>query len=115
MNTKEIHESEENKALFIEGKEIFLDEEGFLLDPDEWKEVTAETMARNAGLNELSELHWRIINFIREFYLANGKAPLNRDLKNGTGFSLMEIEARFPGGIKRGARRFAGLPNPKSC
>ena len=26
----------------------------------------------------------------------------------------MEMEALFPGGIKYGARRLAGLPNPKN-
>ena len=29
--------------------------------------------------------------------------------------SLLEVEALFPGGIKYGARRIAGLPNPKAC
>jgi tRNA 2-thiouridine synthesizing protein E len=29
--------------------------------------------------------------------------------------SLMEMESLFPGGIKHGARRLAGLPNPRSC
>jgi sulfur relay (sulfurtransferase) DsrC/TusE family protein len=52
---------------------------------------------------------------LREYYLQNGRAPLNRQLKAGLGMSLMEIESLFPGGLKLGARRLAGLPNPKTC
>jgi sulfur relay (sulfurtransferase) DsrC/TusE family protein len=36
-------------------------------------------------------------------------------LKEGTLLSMRELEDLFPGGIKYGARRLAGLPNPKTC
>ncbi len=29
--------------------------------------------------------------------------------------TLQELEGLFPGGIRMGARRLAGLPNPKTC
>ena len=29
--------------------------------------------------------------------------------------SLLELECLFPGGIRHGAKRLAGLPNPKRC
>ena len=62
------------------------------------------------------EDHWRAVpTLLRDYYLQNGRAPLHRELKKGVGMSLMEIEDRFPGGIKQGARRLAGLPNPKTC
>jgi tRNA 2-thiouridine synthesizing protein E len=63
----------------------------------------------------LSENHWRVIRFLRNFYLNQGKAPLARELKAGLGLSLMELESMFPGGIRQGARILAGLPNPKNC
>jgi tRNA 2-thiouridine synthesizing protein E len=63
----------------------------------------------------LADTHWQVIRFLREYYLQNGRAPLNRQLKAGLGMSLMEIESLFPGGLKLGARRLAGLPNPKTC
>ena len=40
---------------------------------------------------------------------------MSRDIKKGTGLSLLEIERLFPGGLKGGARRLAGLPNPRGC
>ena len=103
------------KVRVISGREIFFDEDGFFWDPQEWNEETAEVLAEESGMKELNETHWMILRFLREYYFQNGRAPLNREIKGGTGISLMEMEALFPGGIKYGARRLAGLPNPKSC
>ncbi len=99
----------------IDGKEIIFDDEGFLLNPECWTETIAETMAMETGLPALTDWQWEMIYFLRKFYLANGRAPLNRDIKKQTGLSLLELERLFPGGIRHGARRLAGLPNPKSC
>jgi TusE/DsrC/DsvC family sulfur relay protein len=99
----------------IAGREMVFDSEGFLLDPHQWMEEVAEDLAGESGVTDLTATHWRVIRFLREYYLQNGRAPLHRQLKSGTDLSLMEIESLFPGGIKYGARRLAGLPNPRSC
>lgn len=99
----------------IDGKGVVFDEEGFLLDLETWTQTIAETLAREAGLSRLTEPHWATIHFLRAFYLANGRAPLNRDIRRETGLNLLELERLFPGGIRHGARRLAGLPNPRSC
>jgi dissimilatory sulfite reductase related protein len=98
----------------VEGNEITFDEQGFLLNPDLWNPRLAETLALDDGL-ELKDIHWRVIDFLRNYYRENGKTPLNSELKKGTGLTLREIEAVFPKGIRLGARRLAGLPNPRSC
>ena len=97
------------------GRDVFFDSEGFLVDPSQWSEGIAEQLAREMGISSLEETHWRVIRFIRDYYLQNGRQPLHRELKKGSGMSLMEIEGLFPGGIKMGARLLAGLPNPKTC
>lgn len=103
------------QARMIAGREIYFDWEGFFWDPHDWNEEAARILAREAGLEELTETHWKVLKFFREYYFYNGRAPLNRHLKEGTRMSLGEIESLFPGGIRQGARRLAGLPNPKSC
>jgi len=55
------------------------------------------------------------LHFFRDYYFYHGRAPLNRHLKEGTRLSLQTLEGLFPQGIRLGARRLAGLPNPKSC
>lgn len=92
-----------------------MDAEGFLVNPEDWTEKVAEELARAAGLPRLTEVQWQIVLFLRTFYLANGRAPLNRDIRREMGMNLLEVERLFPGGIRHGARRLAGLPNPKSC
>ncbi len=99
----------------IDGRDILFDNEGFFWDPNDWSEAVAETLAKESGIEQLTEAHWRVIRFLREFYFNNGRAPLNRVLRDGTGISLLELERLFPDGIKNGARRVAGLPNPRTC
>lgn len=94
---------------------VALDREGFVRNPSRWSEAVAEDMAREAGIATLSQEQWRVVRFIRRYYREQGKAPLNRAIRNGTGLPLARIEAMFPGGISKGARRLAGLPNPKGC
>lgn len=99
----------------LAGREIVFDSEGFLVDTLQWTEEVARILAQESGLAVLTDTHWQVIRFLREYYLQNGRAPLNRQLKSGIGMSLLEIESLFPGGLKLGARRLAGLPNPKTC
>jgi tRNA 2-thiouridine synthesizing protein E len=99
----------------IAGKEILFDSEDFLWKPEDWSEEIAEILARESGLEHLTETHWAVMRFLRQYFFENGRAPLNKQLKQGVGMSLMDLENLFPGGIKLGARRLAGLPNPQSC
>jgi tRNA 2-thiouridine synthesizing protein E len=99
----------------IAGGKILFDNEGFLWKPEDWTEEIAEILAAESGMDKIDDVQWQIIRFLRKFYFYNGRAPMNRDIKAETGLSFMEMEGLFPGGIRRGARRIAGLPNPKSC
>jgi TusE/DsrC/DsvC family sulfur relay protein len=99
----------------IAGRDIVFDGEDFLRNPEDWSEEVARCLARENGLDELGETHWQVIRFMRTYYFNYGRAPMNRDLKAGVHMTLMALEALFPGGIRGGARRVAGLPNPKSC
>lgn len=96
-------------------RDVLFDGEGFFNDFSDWDESIATLLAAECGLAALTEQHWRVIRFLREFYAGHGRAPLNSQLKKGTAMTLMELERLFPGGIKSGARRLAGLPNPKTC
>ena len=100
---------------FVAGREVYFDTEGFFWDPDDWCDQAAEELARESGIERLDDVRWRVLRFLRAYYLDQGRAPLNRDLRAGTELSLVELERLFPQGIRLGARRLAGLPNPKTC
>ena len=99
----------------IAGCEVVFDREGFLIDFDDWSEKLFEILAKESGLMKVDDRHWRVIRFLREYYEINGRTPLNRQLCEGAGMNLTEIKKLFPDGIKHGARRLAGLPNPRDC
>ncbi len=99
----------------IDGTEVYFDWEGFLWDPETWTEAIAEVLAAEQGIARLSDAQWQVIHFMREFYFYEGRSPMNKDLKKGTGYAIMELEEMFPAGVRLGARLIAGLPNPKAC
>ncbi|MEW5980546.1 MAG: TusE/DsrC/DsvC family sulfur relay protein [Acidobacteriota bacterium] len=114
MKLFEMIDAKRNLRL-VAGKEVVLDANGFLKNPQTWSEELAQILAREAGLDPLTEGHWQVLRFIRAYYVQQGRAPLNHEIKSGTGFSMMDLESMFPGGIKDGARRLAGMPSPKGC
>ena len=99
----------------VAGRAIYFDDEGFFWEPSDWSRDAADELARECGIEQLDETQWRVITFFRDYYAYNGRAPMNRQLREGTGLSLMDLERLFPDGIRNGARRLAGLPNPKTC
>lgn len=99
----------------MDGREIVFDGEGYFDDFDDWSEAVFEMLAIEQGLSRITDQHRLVIHFLRKFYAYHGRAPLNRQFREGTGLSLMEMEQIFPGGLKQGARRLSGLPNPKTC
>jgi tRNA 2-thiouridine synthesizing protein E len=99
----------------VAGRKVLFDGEGFLWYTADWREDVAVELAAEMGVAELSDAQWRVIRFLRGFYEENGRSPLNRKLAEGVGMPLRELEHMFPSGIKYGARRLAGLPNPKNC
>ena len=113
--SEDLSKSSNPRTITVQGRKIALDEDGFLVAPESWNKEIAEILAQEEGLTELSELHWRILKFLRLHYLSYGKTPLNSQLKKSTGLTMAEIHACFPGGIRKSTRRIAGLPNLKGC
>lgn len=97
-------------------KTIEVNEEGFLVRPEEWDDTVAEILAKEEeGLDALTDEHWNVIRFIRRFYLDNGNAPMVRSLCKASGLPLKRIYELFPSGPAKGACKLAGLPKPDGC
>ena len=99
----------------VAGKQYEVDEDGFLENPEVWNQDVACDFASSEGVTELTENHWKVINYLRNYYLQFGIAPMIRKLCKETGFKLNEIYALFPSGPAKGACKLAGLPKPTGC
>ncbi|BAF61037.1 MAG: TusE/DsrC/DsvC family sulfur relay protein [Pelotomaculum sp.] len=102
-------------SITVNGKEIELDEDGFIVNPDDWNEDVARAFASNEGISELTQDHWKVINYLRDYYLQFQVAPMIRKLCKETGFTLKYIYELFPTGPAKGACKLAGLPKPSGC
>ena len=95
---------------------IEVNEEGFMVRPEEWSKDSAEALARaEEGIEDLTADHWVVVEFIRSHYLDRGMAPTVRKICRATGLSLKRIYELFPSGPANGACKVAGLPKPDSC
>ncbi len=102
--------------LNVNGRAIAINEDGFLLDPEVWDEEVAGALAKaEEGIAELSDEHWHVIRYIREYFLEKDLAPMVRKVCKNTGFSLKHIFELFPSGPAKGACKLAGLPKPDGC
>ncbi len=98
------------------GKEFEVDEDGFIQDPDLWdKQVAADLAKREEGIEEMTEDHWRVVNYLRDYYLKFKIAPMVRKLCKETGVDLKKMYVLFPSGPAKGACKVAGLPKPTGC
>ncbi|MBI4704399.1 MAG: TusE/DsrC/DsvC family sulfur relay protein [Deltaproteobacteria bacterium] len=92
-----------------------IDEDGFIQQPDLWNQTVATALAKTEGVDDLTEEHWKVVNYLRQFYLEFGVAPMIRKLCKETGFKLKKIYELFPSGPAKGACKVAGLPKPTGC
>lgn len=92
-----------------------LDEDGHLANISDWNEEIATELARMEGIENLTERHWQVINFMREEYQEKGESPSLRKLTKQSGVPTKELYALFPKGPLKKAAKIAGLPKPTGC
>ena len=68
----------------VDGKKYDVDEDGFLQEPDRWSEDVARDFAKSESVDELTDGHWKVIRYIRNYYhsirhRADGAQGLQRD------------------------------------
>ena len=98
-----------------DGRTLDVDEDGFIQQPDQWDEGVAAALAKAEGVDELTEEHWKLVKYLRDYYLEFGVAPMIRKLCKQTGFKLKKVYELFPSGPAKGACKLAGLPKPTGC
>jgi len=99
----------------IANKELEVDAEGFLKDHTQWDKDIALELARQEGINELTDRHWAVIDFMRKEYEEKGDGPSIRRLTKQSGVPTKELYQLFPKGPAKKAAKIAGIPKPTGC
>lgn len=103
------------------GRRLETTESGFLTDASAWDEQVAAALAAGVAI-ELTEAHWEIIHFIREYYFRFQHLPNNRmfvklvqkEFGEEKGNSRY-LHRLFPDSAVKYACLIAGLPKPPGC
>lgn len=108
-------------AIEVNGTAIETDEEGYLVNLADWNEDVAKEIARGENV-DMSENHWEVVNFLRQYYDEYQIAPAVRVLTKAIGKQLGEEKGNskylyelFPYGPAKQACKIAGLPKPTGC
>jgi len=96
-------------------KQLEIDEDGNLKNLTDWDKEIAMELAKQEGIEELTDRHWIVIDFMRSVYEEKGDAPSIRKLTKESGVETKELYKLFPKGPAKKAAKIAGLPKPKGC
>ena len=97
-------------AIFEAGNvSIEVDEDGFMQAPEEWNEEVAAALGSTEGVDALTDDHWKVVNYLRDYYLqrAPAKSPVYPNPRAACNPSFRRRRPR----VRRG--RFDGLDTPR--
>lgn len=108
-------------SITFNGQTIETDPEGYLKDYTLWSEELVIVIALNESI-ELTEAHWEVIRFVRQFFIDYETSPAIRALVKAMAnrFGPEKGNSRylhrlFPKGPAKQATKLAGLPKPAKC
>ena len=105
----------------VNGKTYETDEEGYLVNLTDWDVDVANYIAKTENI-DMTDQHWEVINFLREYFEEYQIAPAVRVLTKAIGKKLgpekgtsQYLYDLFPYGPAKQACKIAGLPKPTGC
>ena len=108
-------------GLIVNGLALATNDQGFLLNAADWDEQVAEALAA-ANHIQLTDAHWEIIRFMRDYYQQFKHLPNARVFAKAIAKTLGEDKGNsryllklFPDGPLKYTCKLAGLPKPPTC
>ena len=98
----------------IAGREVHVDEEGFLTEYAEWDETLAAELAKNIEV-DMTDDHWKVIRFLRSDFATQGETATTRRVDKVGGFPVKQQFLLFPKKPAKKMAYIAGLPKPHGC
>jgi TusE/DsrC/DsvC family sulfur relay protein len=98
----------------LAGRQVHVNEEGFLTEYDEWDEDLAKVLAQQIGI-DLTDAHWKVIRFLRDDFKTQGETATTRRVQQVGGVPVKEQFVLFPKKPGKKMSYIAGLPKPHGC
>jgi TusE/DsrC/DsvC family sulfur relay protein len=94
------------------------DAEGYLIEPEDWNEEIAAVLAQEENI-QLSDDHWDVVRFMREFYQEHQVAAdarfVIKHLAERVGREAQKkLSELFPYGYVKQACKIAGMRRPRA-
>jgi tRNA 2-thiouridine synthesizing protein E len=99
----------------IGGREVHVDDGGFLTEYDEWSEDLGRELASLIGISDLNDQHWEVINFLRADFKEQGETATLRRVATVGGIPTKALFQLFPKKPARKMSYVSGLPKPAGC
>jgi tRNA 2-thiouridine synthesizing protein E len=98
----------------IAGRDVHVDDEGFLTVYDEWDPDLAKQLAAQIGI-DLTDAHFKALTFLRADYATQGETATLRRVSTLGGIPTKELFVLFPKKPAKKMAYIAGLPKPHGC
>lgn len=97
----------------IADREIDVNEEGYLVDFNQWDKDVCAYLAEEQGIS-MTEKHWEVVEYLQDKH--HKEEPLSiRGIKKSGVINIKDFYSLFPGGPLKKSTLIAGIPKPKSC
>ena len=98
----------------LNGRDVHVDDEGFLTEYEEWDNDLGKVLASNIGI-DLTDDHWKVITFLRDDYKTQGETATIRRVATVGGIPTKQLFELFPKKPAKKMAYVAGLPKPHGC
>ena len=97
----------------IAGKNITVNEEGYLTDFSQWTKEVGEEISKEYNLS-LTPRHWDVISYLQDQHKKQEALSIRKIGKSGI-VDIKEFYELFPNGPLKISTKIAGIPKPASC
>ena len=98
----------------IAGVTIDVDDNGYMTNLDQWTKDIATAFGKEVEIEELTDKHWEVLDFLQENYKKGVALSIRKVGKSGI-VDIKTLYKLFPGGPLKKSSLMAGIPKPASC
>jgi TusE/DsrC/DsvC family sulfur relay protein len=94
----------------VSGKKVLLDDEGYLVNSEDWSEEVARALAQREGIGQMDKEKIDMLKFIREYYQKHNFFPILNAVCKNVHLPKDCVSVEFMNPLK--AWKLAGFPKP---